>query len=417
MDGKDIYEICDYNVPYELPLADAINKGMLVPFHYYGIYDETDYSALHVVKGKYDSAELNEAYIGNVRRHDLIYKYYCKYGSRRALGFCCTREHAEEMAKEFCKRGIPSVDMVMFLRPTESPTIFLQQLGRGLRKSKGKEYLNVLDFIGNYLKAGRVRYLLTGKKLSGNGLYDLADHADYPDDCIIDFDMRLIDLFAEMDKRHLHIKDRIRNEYFRIKELLDKRPSRMDLFTYMDDEVYQMAIGHAADNPFKRYLDFLYDMNELTIEEETLHGGIGREFISLIENTNMSKVYKMPVLMAFYNHGNVRMPVTEEDLLISWKEFFNTGTNWKDLDKGITYHDFLAISDKEHVKKIMQMPVHFLLKSGNGFFVKKAGAALALRDDLQEIIADPAFVEHMKDAIEYRTMNYYQRRYREENVV
>ena len=414
MDGKDIYEICDYNVPYELPLADAINKGMLVPFHYYGIYDETDYSALHVVKGKYDSAELNEAYIGNVRRHDLIYKYYCKYGSRRALGFCCTREHAEEMAKEFCKRGIPSVDMVMFLRPTESPTIFLQQLGRGLRKSKGKEYLNVLDFIGNYLKAGRVRYLLTGKKLSGNGVYDPADHTDYPDDCIIDFDMRLIDLFAEMDKRHLHIKDRIRNEYFRIKELLDKRPSRMDLFTYMDDEVYQMAIGHAADNPFKRYLDFLYDMNELTIEEETLHGGIGREFISLIENTNMSKVYKMPVLMAFYNHGNVRMPVTEEDLLISWKEFFNTGTNWKDLDKGITYHDFLAISDKEHVKKIMQMPVHFLLKSGNGFFVEKAGAALALRDDLQEIIADPAFVEHMKDAIEYRSMNYYQRRYREQ---
>ena len=414
MDGKDIYEICDYNVPYELPLADAINKGMLVPFHYYGIYDETDYSALHVVKGKYDSAELNEAYIGNVRRHDLIYKYYCKYGSRRALGFCCTREHAEEMAKEFCKRGIPSVDMVMFLRPTESPTIFLQQLGRGLRKSKGKEYLNVLDFIGNYLKAGRVRYLLTGKKLSGNGVYDPADHTDYPDDCIIDFDMRLIDLFAEMDKRHLHIKDWIRNEYFRIKELLDKRPSRMDLFTYMDDEVYQMAIGHAADNPFKRYLDFLYDMNELTIEEETLHGGIGREFISLIENTNMSKVYKMPVLMAFYNHGNVRMPVTEEDLLISWKEFFNTGTNWKDLDKGITYHDFLAISDKEHVKKIMQMPVHFLLKSGNGFFVEKAGAALALRDDLQEIIADPAFVEHMKDAIEYRSMNYYQRRYREQ---
>ena len=95
---------------------------------------------------------------------------------------------------------VPSVDMVMFLRPTESPTIFLQQLGRGLRKSKGKEYLNVLDFIGNYLKAGRVRYLLTGKKLSGNGMYDPADHADYPDDCIIDFDMRLIDCLQKWIK-------------------------------------------------------------------------------------------------------------------------------------------------------------------------------------------------------------------------
>ena len=459
MDGRNIYEICDYNVPYELPLADAINKGMLVPFHYYGIYDDTDYSKLHVVKGRYDSAELNATYIGNVHRHDLIYKYYCKYGSKRALGFCCTREHAEEMAKEFCKRGIPSVavysdahgefsedrdvaieklksgeirvifsvdmfnegvdvpsvDMVMFLRPTESPTVFLQKLGRGLRKSKGKEYLNVLDFIGNYLKAGRVRYLLTGKNLSGDGEYDPADRSGYPDDCLIDFDMRLIDLFAEMDKKHLRIKDQIRNEYFRVKELLDKRPSRMELFTYMDDDVYRLAISHAADNPFKRYLDFLKNLDELMQKEESLYGGIGREFINLIENTNMSKVYKMPVLMAFYNHGNVRMEVSEAEILDSWKEFFNTSTNWKDLDKGITYQDYLAISDKEHMKKIMQMPVHFLLKSGNGFFVEKDGAALALSENLREVVGYPVFAEHMRDAIEYRAMDYYQRRYQEKN--
>lgn len=310
---------------------------------------------------------------------------------------------------------VPSVDMVMFLRPTESPTVFLQQLGRGLRKSNGKEYLNVLDFIGNYLKAGRVRYLLTGKALSGDGAYDPADRSGYPDDCMIDFDMRLIDLFAEMDKKHLRIRDQIRNEFFRVKELLDKRPSRMELFTYMDDDVYRLAISHAADNPFKRYLDFLMNLDELMQEEESLYGGIGREFINLIENTNMSKVYKMPVLMAFYNHGDVRMEVSEAELLASWKEFFNTSTNWKDLDKGITYQDYLAISDKEHVKKIMQMPVHFLLKSGNGFFVEKDGAALALSENLREVVGDPMFAEHMRDAIEYRAMDYYQRRYQEKN--
>lgn len=109
MDGRNIYEICDYNVPYEISLSDAINKGMLTPFHYYGIFDDTDYSGLHMLRGRYDEKELNETYIGNVHRHDLIYKYYCKYGSKRALGFCCSRAHAEEMAKEFCKRGIPSV--------------------------------------------------------------------------------------------------------------------------------------------------------------------------------------------------------------------------------------------------------------------------------------------------------------------
>lgn len=108
MDGKNIYEICDYNVPYEISLKDGINKGMLVPFHYYGIYDETDYTKLHIVKGKYAEEELNRTYIGNAYRHELIYKYYCKYGSSQALGFCCSRKHAEEMAKEFGKRGIPS---------------------------------------------------------------------------------------------------------------------------------------------------------------------------------------------------------------------------------------------------------------------------------------------------------------------
>ena len=75
MDGKSIYEICDYNVPYEITLKEAINKGALVPFHYYGIYDETDYSTLKLVKGRYDEKDLNDKYIGNVKRYDLIYKY------------------------------------------------------------------------------------------------------------------------------------------------------------------------------------------------------------------------------------------------------------------------------------------------------------------------------------------------------
>ena len=457
MDGRNIYELCDYNVPYEISLKDAINKGMLVPFHYYGIYDDTDYSGLHLIRGRYDEKELNETYIGNVHRHDLIYKYYCKYGSKKALGFCCSRAHAEEMAKEFCERGIPSVavysnangtyseergkaieklksgeirvifsvdmfnegvditsvDMVMFLRPTESPIVFLQQLGRGLRRSKGKEYLNVLDFIGNYEKAGRVRFLLTGRTLGKNEYYNPADRSAFPDDCLIDFDMKLIDLFSEMDKKHLKVRDQIRNEYYRVKELLGRIPSRMDLFTYMDDDIYRVAITHSKDNPFKRYLDFRKELGELTEEENLLYSGIGREFINLIENTNMSKVYKMPVLMAFYNHGNIRSQVSEEDLLDSWKEFFSTGTNWKDLDTGITYEKYCSISDKEHIKKILQMPVHFLQESGKGFFVKKEGTALALKEDLTDVILQPAFGEQMKDVIEYRAMDYYRRRYEE----
>lgn len=457
MDGRNIYEICDYNVPYEISLKEAINKGMLVPFHYYGIFDDTDYSKLHIVRGRYDEKELNETYIGNVHRYELIYKYYCKYGSRQALGFCCSKEHAREMAREFSSRGIPSVavfsdasgeytekrnvaiqklkngeiraifsvdmfnegvditsvDMVMFLRPTESPIVFLQQLGRGLRKCRGKEFLTVLDFIGNYEKAGRVRFLLEGKSDTYREGCHLSDTLRFPDDCMVDFDLKLIDLFAEMDRKHLKLKDQVINEYFRVKDLLGKRPTRLELFTYMDDNIYETAITHSKDNPFKRYLEFLNDLGELSQIEVEFYKGIGREFISLLENTNMSKVYKMPVLMAFYNNADVLMEVSEKQLLSSWKEFFSTGTNWKDLDKNMTLQKYKDISDKDHLRKILAMPVHFLLESGKGFFVKNDDVALGLKEELRPLIDNPVMIRQMKDVIDYRTMDYYQRRYRE----
>lgn len=463
MDGRNIYEICDYNVPYEISLNEAINKGMLVPFHYYGIYDETDYSRLHIVRGHYDEKELNETYIGNVRRYDLIYKYYCKYGSKRALGFCCSRQHAEEMAKEFCRRGIPSVavysnadadskysedrevaidqlksgeikvifsvdmfnegvditsvDMVLFLRPTDSPTVFLQQLGRGLRKCKGKEYLNVLDFIGNYEKAGNVRKLLSGAGYSTNNSGGSDCNAGTPDDCLIDFDMRLIDLFNEIDKKQIKIRELIKGEYFRIKELLGRQPSRMDLFTYMDDDIYQMALSHSKDNLFKDYLEFLSEADEITDSQKELCQGIAKDFLNVLETTNMSKVYKMPVLKAFCGEKYIKTDLTDEEILTSWKNFFNTNENWKDLDKDITYAKFKEISDREHLKKIKSMPVHFLIESGKGFFITKNGYTIALREELKKWSDNEEFIAQMKDIIDYRAMDYYQRRYRKNGKI
>ena len=453
MDGRNIYEICDYNVPYEISLTEAINKGMLVPFRYYGIYDETDYSGIHPVHGHYEEKDLNGIYVGNEHRYDLIYKYYKKYGSKRALGFCCSRVHAEEMAKQFCKRGIPAVavysnadgvysedrstaieklksgeirvifsvdmfnegvditavDMVMFLRPTESPIVFFQQLGRGLRRSAGKEYLNVLDFIGNYEKAGNVRKFLAGKAYSADRMHEFSEKEELPDDCIVDFDMRL----TEMDKKHLRIKEQIVKEYFRIKENLGHRPSRMDLFTYMDDDIYQFTISHPKDNVFKNYLGFLKETGEIDESESFLVDGIAKEFLNVLETTNMTKVYKMPVLMTFYNNGNMRLNVTDEQLLVSWKAFFNQNGNWKDLDKNMSYEKYKSISDKAHLKKILAMPVHFLQESGKGFFVKRDGFAISLKSELERYIGNPTFVEQVKDIVEYRVMDYYQRRYRE----
>lgn len=456
MDGRNIYEICDYNVPFEITLKDAINKGMLVPFHYYGIYDGVDYSGLPVVRGKYLQKDLDIKLIVK-ERCDLIYKNYRKYGSQRALGFCCSRAHAERMAEEFCARNvpacavysdadgnfsedrtaaieklekgelkvifsvdmfnegvdIPSLDMVMFLRPTESPVVFLQQLGRGLRKEAGKEYLTVLDFMGNYEKAGNAPFLLSGEPYSREAAERKEQKDfDFPLDCVVDFDMRLIDLFKEMAARKETKKKRIRGEYFRIKEFLGgKVPARMDLFTYMEEEIYQLCLKNSKENPFNHYLDFLKELKELTDEEWRLSQGAGWEFLHIVETTSMSKSYKMPILLAFYNDGEIKMGITEEDVYQSCKAFYEKDQNWRDMEKDKNTRDFRSWDKKRYVSEARKNPVHFLKESGSGFFVDREGFVLALRDDLKDVVTEPAFVQHMKDIIDYRTMNYYRQRY------
>lgn len=461
MDGRNIYEICDYNVPYQISLKDAVNKGMLVPFHYYGIYDNTvDYSQLRVVKGKYKEKDLNEQYKSS-ERYELIYKHYRKYRSQKALGFCCSRIHAENMARDFCSRGVPAaavysnaagafsedrevaiqklrngeikvifsvdmfnegvdicnVDMVMFLRPTESSTVFLQQLGRGLRRGKDKEYLNVLDFIGNYQKAGNAPFLLSGQIYSRENAICMGEQEfEYPDDCIVDFDLQLIDVFQEMAKKHVRIRERIRGEYQRVKEILDgKTPSRVELFTYMEDEVYQLCMRNLAENPFRRYLEFLHNMGELNIEQENIYNGIGREFFQVIEITSMSKSYKLPVLMAFYNDGNVKMEISEEDIYQSYKKFYGMGINWKDLEKDKSTRDYKEWDLKRCVKEARKNPVKFLMESGKGFFVEREGYVLGLREELRNIMGLKSMAEQMWDVIEYRMMEYYRRRYEGES--
>lgn len=456
MDGRSLFELCDYNVPYEINLKEAINKGLLVPFHYYGIYDETvDYSQIRVVKGHYAEEELTGR-LNAGPRFELIYRYYRKYRSRRALGFCCSRKHAEQMAKEFCQRNIPAaavysegdgeyaqergeavrrlrdgeirvifsvdmfnegldiseLDMVMFLRPTESPVVFLQQLGRGLRKSRGKKFLNVLDFIGNYEKAGSAPFLLSGRPYSSALAGNMQQQDfEFPDDCLVDFDMRLIDLFQEMAKKKARREDRVREEYFRVKELLDGRvPTRMDLFTCMEDEIFQLCAG-MKNSPFKHYLRYLDGLGELGAQERAIYESIGNEFLELLETTQMSKSYKMPVLLAFYNGGDIKTAIGEADIYRSYREFYGSANNWKDLERDKGTSDFRTWDQKRCVSEAVKNPVHFLLQSGNGFFVEQESAVLALNPQLHQAVGMPGFARQMKDVIDYRTMDYYRKRY------
>lgn len=457
LDSKDVFALCDYNMVYEVRLKDAINKGWLVPFRYYGIYDETiNYEDIDYKNGKYDDKGLEEALMIN-KRGELILNHYLKYNSKRAIGFCTSRHHAEYMAKVFKENNIkavavysgesgeyseernialnklssgelevifsvdmfnegldiPAIDMVMFLRPTQSPTIFLQQLGRGLRKFKGKEYLNVLDFIGNYKKANLVPFLLSGKEYSATECKK-NKQSDYvfPDDCMVDFDFRIIDLFKNQAEREMKVKDKIKEQFEVVYDMLGYRPSRIEFLTYIDDEVYQNIKSKGkAMNPFSNYLEYIKENDELNHYEEVLYNSRGREFINMIETTSMSKTYKMPVLLAFYNGGNIKMEVSEDDIYESFYNFYRKGSNKADMLKDKSTSNFMDWNKKKYVSLAKNNPIKFLIKTHGGFFKEKEGCLIALQDDLKEIINNEAFKKHMKDAIDFRVEAYYKNRF------
>lgn len=454
MDGRNIYELCDYIVPYQISLKDAINQGLLVPFRYYGIYDETvDYSKIPLIQGKYNLEQLNISLMVT-KRYDLIYRHYLKYASARALGFCSSIEHAKTMAHEFTTRkipavavysgpsdgtgverskalemlekgeikvifsvdmfneglDIPAVDMVMFLRPTESPVVFLQQLGRGLRQHEGKEYLNVLDFIGNYQKAGIAPFLLSGETYNKKeALKREQRDFKFPVGCLVDFDLRLIDLFKQMAQNSLNKKELIVQEYQRIKEEVGHRPTRIELFTYMEDEIYELCQANAKLSPFKDYLGFLNECDELSEHEQEIYHSPGKGFIKMIETTSMTKSYKMPLLQAFYNDGKIKMAVDEDDVYIHFRDFYNNGLNGQDLEKDKGNRDYLSWGKNQYVAKAKAQPIRALLNTASDYFIEKDGYLLALNQNINPLVANSAFIVHFKDAVDYRTMEYYRR--------
>jgi superfamily II DNA or RNA helicase len=193
MDGKSIIEYFENRIAAEIRLPEAIDRKLLCPFQYFGVTDNIDLDDLKWTRGGYEKSALSNIYTGNDFRSNMIVKAILKYVTDidevKGLGFCVSKDHAEYMSLMLNKMGIPSmfltsdssdeerntakkrlvngqfrfifvvdiynegvdipeINTILFLRPTESLTVFLQQLGRGLRLAREKECLTVLDFIG-----------------------------------------------------------------------------------------------------------------------------------------------------------------------------------------------------------------------------------------------------------------------------
>ena len=217
MDGKNILALCNYNLVGEIGLKKAMEQDLIAPFHYFGINDSTiDYNKITYKNGKYDESELTQNLNKN-RRTDYILDKINKFGfcgdCLSAIAFCENIEHANFMNKQFKKVGykskaltsktnttersnllndfknkkieilcvvdifnegidIPNINLLLFLRPTLSSTIFIQQIGRGLRKYKNKDFVTIIDFIGNHKKDYLITKIFSEKIQEKNYIYD-----------------------------------------------------------------------------------------------------------------------------------------------------------------------------------------------------------------------------------------------------
>ena len=246
MDGADLLSLCDDNLVFQCDLVEGIRRGELSPFHYKGLKDSIDFEPIPWRNGKFDSAKLTSAYETHERAQESL-DAWREYGKGRTIGFCCSITHADFMSRFFNERGIrsaavhsgatsapragsqqqltsgeldviftvdlfnegvdiPLIETVLMLRPTESPVVFLQQLGRGLRKADAKESLSVIDFIGNhrsFLAKPRALLSLGGKSSSNSDLIHSVATGEFglPDGCSVEIELEAVELLTELAKK------------------------------------------------------------------------------------------------------------------------------------------------------------------------------------------------------------------------
>lgn len=272
MDRKDIFELFDYQKVYEYTLNEAIDNGFLVPYTYYGLKDNIDYNNIKYNGARYNVADLDRHLIIKERNEKIFDEYVEKGNGNKALGFCCSVKHAESMAEFFTSKGIPAcaitsksenreeltqsfrdskfivaftVDLfnegvdfpdlrvLLFLRPTESKTVFFQQLGRGLRLCGGKDGVVIIDFIGNYKKANNIRKFLSKgeseQKNSKTGRVEKIIY-EYSPKCKVIFETEVEQILDAQDTSAREItKEDLIDAYYNLAEKLNKKPTQEDI--------------------------------------------------------------------------------------------------------------------------------------------------------------------------------------------
>ncbi len=340
MDGADLLALCGENLVYRCDLVGGIERGELCPFEYFGVRDVVDFAPIPWRNGKFDVQALTRA-VETRERADQALREWRERAGRRTLAFCCTVTHADFMAAHFSAAGVravavhtgassaprhesvaalqqgrievlfsidmfnegldvPEIDSVLMLRPTESPIVFLQQLGRGLRRGVPGKVLRVVDFIGNHRSfLLKPRTLLTlgahGTSVAPAQVLEAMKKGEFdlPEGCKVAYDLTLVDMFRQLLR--ISTEDHLGAWCREVFDETGYRPSAAQAF----------RAGYNPASPRAKWggwFDYLRHQ-ELTTPQESTSIDAAGDFLRALEFEAITKSYKLVVLRALLHEG------------------------------------------------------------------------------------------------------------------
>lgn len=425
-DKENIYEFFDDNIAIDFRLNEAIEKSLIAPFHYFGISDIViDYKDVKLE----ELSRLAKLLCVN-KRVDFIIEKMLFYGNdgdkRKALAFCVNQSHAKYMCEKFNKRGfnsicllsedsiekreeiikrvqdekdsleiifsvdifnegvdIPKINTILMLRPTTSSTIFIQQLGRGLRKVKEKQFLTVLDFIGNHNRAYLVTFALLGKRIIDKDSIKLAlnnSFANLSNNTFISMDKISKEIILkQLEEENFNSFKYLKEQYFEFKNIIKTTPTLIDFIKYENSFDPKNFIDES-----KSYIEFV-----LKVEKQDLN--LTEEFLKTIRfidsHIKLKRVHEFAILNYLLENETININLAKKQIL-KYQEKVEEDTIYHSF-RYLAY-EFFDSSQIAKYEKLVYLKEDTLYKTSS----------------FEKILEDKKLKQYIKYSIEYAVLLY-----------
>lgn len=434
-DSFDIFKLFDHNIAYEIRLNRALEEDMLSPFHYFGV---TDIS----VNGKIldDNSEFSLLTSQERIKHisEKAKFYGCDNGVVRGLIFCSKKEECINLSKEFNKIGyktipltsdssekeridainllesnnldkkidyiftvdifnegidIPVLNQIIMLRPTQSAIIFVQQLGRGLRKANNKEYLTVIDFIGNYNNNYLVPIALYGDtSYNKDSLRKLISSGSslIPGTSTINFDKITLDrIYKSIDSANLSLKNDLIYDYNMLKFKIGHIPMMVDFLDHGSRD------PHLYVNYSKSYFNFVLN------QEESLRGKLSKDHLKLLELfsneiNNTKRIEESLILKEIIENGEITLSTIKEIVKSKYGYIVSNST----IDSCITNLNFEFVTEKKNNRLLTVREIYDLHIIDRNFNI------LTISGKFKSLLNNSIFAKFILDSINYSILEF-----------